>query len=399
MGPLQSFSARVAALVASIVLSAGILTLAVGFGYLVHDDYTQRSALPPEIRAELAAMDSRAILGTLSTEEALRYDEIGDDYYIDPPLVVIAASFAAPLFLMALAGAGAAALLAHRMAQPITVVARQARRIAAGDLAARASGLAPKSRVAEIAGLVEDFDILASKLQASEAALARDAAAIAHELATPLMVVRGTAQALIDGVYAPDQQTIERIIRQTDQMSRIVEDLRVLSLASAHRLILKREVVDLADLVREIEADFTPRITAAGMHFFVEACSAVAIADPARVRQALAVFVENGLRYAAEGKELHIRTSMAADSAAIIVMDRGPGPPEVAGGSIFDAFVRGDASRSRQSGGSGLGLAVAKAIAEAHGGRVGVDKREGGGSVFTLSLTAALVNGNDLESP
>jgi two-component system sensor histidine kinase AdeS len=290
------------------------------------------------------------------------------------------------------AGIAAGALIGSfwggRIAKPIEGVARAAEAIIAGDFTARAP---TDNRLrGEPARLVRNFNRLAEGLEEAERELAGSASAIAHELRTPVTILRARLQAVRDGIFEFSDHEIEGLIGQADLMAALIEDMRLLSLASVHKLDLQLVRVDIAEEVRSVISTLIPALTEAGMLIESELRPSFACADPTRVRQILNALLDNVRRYAADGGVVRIETRATADDALLLVADRGSGIPKGRDAKLlFDRFWRGEPSRSRDTGGTGLGLAVVKALAEAQGGSVSAYNREGGGAVFEIRLPAS----------
>jgi two-component system, OmpR family, sensor histidine kinase AdeS len=274
--------------------------------------------------------------------------------------------------------------LSRRIDRPLEAVAAAARAVSRGDLTARVAG--PGKAFGEIAQLITDFNIMASQLQRAESEMRWQASAIAHELRTPLTVLRGRLQGLSDGVFQAGPTEFKGLIRQVEALARIVDDLRTLSLATAERMELHLERVDLIDEVQAVLAAFEPDLVAAGLEVERDLAQVHVDADGARLRQALLALLDNARRYAASGRVVRIETRTTRETAVLRVADRGPGLPAGVEYRAFERFWRADDSRSRATGGTGLGLAVVRAIAEAHGGAVSARMRKGGGAEFTLLL-------------
>lgn len=275
------------------------------------------------------------------------------------------------------------ARFARQMIVPLESLTHSAKRVAEGDLTARARE--GSIEIGEINALVKDFNRMAENLET----LSHDSrmwnAAIAHELRTPVTILRGRLQGLADGIFAPDNKLFVNLVHQTDGLTRLIEDLRTLSLAqSGHlhiyqeRVNIKSEIESLAELVKD---DFT-----VSHHSLVLKLNpAIIECDVSRFRQVMLAFLENARRYAIPGI---VMVSCEKDPEGVFVHidDEGPGIDLAFASSIWDAFVRTDESRSRQSGGTGLGLAVVKAIVLAHGGRVYCQKSELAGTRFSFWL-------------
>ncbi|WP_447726194.1 ATP-binding protein [Sphingomonas koreensis] len=274
--------------------------------------------------------------------------------------------------------------LAARISDPVHRVAAAARRVAAGDRTVRVA--VTGHGAGETHQLIADFNMMAREMERSEREMRESIAAIAHELRTPLTVLRGRLQGMADGVFAPDAKGIEGLIFQTDTLAQIIEDLRTLSLAMSGRLVMRPTMIDLA-----VEADqaidaFSSELAKAGMLAERDLSPVRLAADGARLRQILIALLDNARRYAASGGLVRIETGADANGAFLRVLDKGPGIAVEDAERLFQRFWRADESRSRDSGGTGLGLAVVKAITEAHGGRASAAPRDGGGACFEVRL-------------
>lgn len=266
--------------------------------------------------------------------------------------------------------------IARRVTAPIHAVAEGAGKIAAGDFSYRIS--APPQLTRELANLIEAFNAQAEALDRSEQRMRFQTAAVAHELRTPLTVLRGYIHGALDGVFPRDDDHMRSLLTQVEDLSRIIDDLRTVSLASSGALILEIKRCDLASEARSVLDALTPQLTKAGLVVEADFAPAVALADPARVRQMLRAVLENALRYAAEGGRLSVSTFVSKGECVARISDRGPGFPP--GHRAFEGFWRADLSRTRATGGSGLGLSVVKALADAQGCVVTIANRRNGGA-------------------
>lgn len=283
-------------------------------------------------------------------------------------------------------GLGVGLYLGRRIARPIESVSRAAAAIARGDLNARAAPVANIS--GEPATLIADFNRMAESLARADRELSETAAAVAHELRTPLTVLRARLQAVLDDVLPLGERDLVALLAQIDMLAAIVDNLDVLSLAGAGRLPLLRQKVDLAEEAAGVVDAMGATFRGVGMVVSRDLQSAPALADRNRVRQALIALLDNAAAYAASGQCVEIRTRLEADQARLDVLDKGPGLPQGSEQTIFDRFWRGEPSRSRASGGTGLGLAVVRAIAEEHGGRATAANRPEGGAHFSIFFPA-----------
>jgi two-component system, OmpR family, sensor histidine kinase AdeS len=277
-------------------------------------------------------------------------------------------------------------LILGRLGRGLGSVALAARRIADGDLTARAALVGFASR--EETQLIGDFNIMSVALQGAERELAESTASIAHELRTPLTILRGRLHGIADGVFALEPKEVEGLLYQVEGLGRLVDDLQTLSLANAQRLILAREKTNLAEEVRRVLASIGPDLEAAGLDVILALESVSLSADGARIRQVISAVLNNACRYAAHSGALRIGTYGEGSDAVLEIIDHGAGLPEDSDSRAFDRFWRGEASRSRNTGGSGLGLSVVRAIVEAHGGSATLANHVGGGAHFAMRLPA-----------
>ena len=297
------------------------------------------------------------------------------------------------IIAVALAAAALASLLgvfvARRLARPLVRLEATAAAVAHGDLSAR-SGLA--DRQDEIGSLGRSFDAMAADLEQGEAARRRFFQDAAHEMKTPLAVIDATAAAVMDGVYSHDDAHLATIREQARILGRVVDDLRTISLADAGVLPLTLAIVGIDEIVTSVVSAFAARAEARGVTLVAEptATPLRVAADRDRLGQAIATMVDNAIRFAPPGGRVTVRsTRPGSGPVRVDVLDDGPGVPAADMGRVFDRLYQADPGRDRASGTSGLGLAIARAIVEAHGGRVGVENRPEGGARFWLELPEA----------
>jgi signal transduction histidine kinase len=292
----------------------------------------------------------------------------------------IAAAFAVLLALV----------IAQRIARPIQAVATAANRMAAGDLASRvklSSLVARDIDRAETGALARAFNHMAESLERQEQTRKAMIADIAHELRTPLAVMQAKLEALEDGVLELSVDEIKRLQHQTGVLSRLVDDLRVLSLAETGQLNLERRRVKLESLARGVTTSFNERASAKRINLtFVSDGETTLEADPDRLTQVLSNLLENALQHTPPEGQVTVKLESDPKNARLSVCDTGSGLPPEALERVFDRFYRSDASRNRSSGGSGLGLAIVRALVELHGGRVRAENRVGGGAQFVVWL-------------
>ena len=291
--------------------------------------------------------------------------------------------------LVAAVGAGAAAVvLAVLMARQIVSPLRRLTAAAQGIAEGRLDQKVDVTSRDEVGQLAEAFNEMARRLELSEGQRQQMLADIAHELRNPLSTIQGNLEAMVDGVVPLESAQVAVVYDQTLVLSRLIEDLRLLSLAEAHQLPLNRQTTDVGELVDRIVGDFQPLAQERHISLDVVAPDSPATADidPQRISQVLANLVSNGLRHVDEGGTMRVELSDLGSQLQVSVRDTGQGIPADDLPHIFDRFYRLDRSRSRSGGGSGLGLAIAKELVEAHGGRIWVDSQVGQGSTFTFTL-------------
>ncbi|KRP58627.1 ATP-binding protein [Pseudomonas trivialis] len=272
--------------------------------------------------------------------------------------------------------------LSRRILMPLNSVAESLRKLADGDLEAQA--VAGEHPIGEAAILVDDFNSMAQRLKRMAQEQAFWNAAIAHELRTPLTILRGRLQGLAEGVFEPDNAQFYSLLGQVEGLTRLIEDLRVVGLADSGYLELHLQNADLAAGIEDDVRLFEPSLTAAGFVLHLDLQRRLMRCDPGRIRQALLALLDNIRRHATPGNvNIHLSTRDAIHY--LRVRDDGPGIDAEFAVHLFEAFQRGENSRSRAQGGSGLGLAVVRAIALAHGGAVSCRRMENGGTLFEFS--------------
>ncbi|MEN4946395.1 ATP-binding protein [Pseudomonas proteolytica] len=279
-------------------------------------------------------------------------------------------------------GVAVAIKLSQRILMPLNSVAASLRRLADGDLDARAA--APDLSLGEAALLVDNFNSMASRLKRMAEEQAFWNAAIAHELRTPLTILRGRLQGLAEGVFQPDTSLFYSLLGQVEGLTHLVEDLRVVGMGDNGYLALELRNVELAEALEAEARLFEPSLENAGFALHLQLRQGLVHCDPGRMRQALRALLDNIARHATPG---NVSVQLGNDERGhfLRVADEGPGIDEAFAVHIFDAFQRGETSRSRAQGGSGLGLAVVRAITLAHGGAVACRTLVSGGTVFELS--------------
>jgi signal transduction histidine kinase len=295
---------------------------------------------------------------------------------IPQPLIAIAllaASFAiALLFLGGMRGFG----------MPLGDIVSAAERVGSGDYSAKLIERGPPF----LRSVARAFNTMTSRLQKQEQ-LRRDLMAdVAHELRTPLSIMRGRLEGIVDGVYPRDEATLAALLDETRLLERLVEDLRTLAHAEGGTLALQKETTDVSVLIGDIVRQFAASAASKGVDLRVETPQTLPLldVDPLRLHEVLANLVANALRYTPNGGSISISAATLDDAVAIAVTDTGEGIPADQLPRIFDRFAKGDDSR-----GSGLGLAIARKLVEAHGGSIEAQSAPRAGTTMTVRLPVA----------
>ncbi len=302
-----------------------------------------------------------------------------------------------------------AAVLAARafrgIATPLADVMAAANAVAEGDLSVRVPVSEHGSH--EFSRLAESFNHMTEELEHADQQRRNLTADVAHELRTPLHIIQGNLEGILDDVYEPTAEHITATLDETRALARLVDDLRLLSLAEAGQLPLVREPVDVTELLADVSTSFSGQAEAMGIALCVEPALNLSngpalspltiIADVGRLDQVLSNMMGNALRHTSSGGTITLRAEPVLSTVEgpieggvrISVRDTGEGIPAEELPYIFDRFWRGDRSRSHAHGaGSGLGLAIARQLVQIHGGHIGVESEPGQGTTFTIELPA-----------
>lgn len=287
--------------------------------------------------------------------------------------------------------------LAGRISRPLVNLTAATKSVAAGDLTVSV----PVRSRGEIRELAISFNSMTEKLALAEELRRNLTADVAHELRTPLTVVRGKLEGMLDGVYPTSSGHLTPILDEIKLLTRLVDDLHLLSLAEAGQLSLEKRAIDIVPLLRDARVNFSPQAADRGVElafdlpgdqldeFVVEV-----LADERRIAQVLGNLLTNALRHTPSGGCVTIAVVPEGEMARVTVTDTGAGIPPDDLPHIFERFWRGEKSRSRAGGGAGLGLAIAKHLVHAHGGEIGVispaitdqSGAETRGTIFHFSL-------------
>lgn len=277
-----------------------------------------------------------------------------------------------------------AVALSNAFLSPLRRIAQAAQRLAAGDFSAR---LQTASRD-EIGQLAADFNQLALALERNEQIRRHLMADVSHELRTPLTVMRAEIEALEEGVRIPSRETFRSLQAEVKLLSTLIDDIYDLSLADVGALNYHKETVELQSLVSDCEAAFRDRFDRAGLHSEMHSQDEPlpVLADSSRIQQLLTNVFENCVRYTNPGGTVRIQCVRNAGGADVIVDDTAPGVATELLPRLFERFFRVESSRNRKTGGAGLGLAICRKIAEAHGGSIHAQASPLGGLRIVISL-------------
>lgn len=267
----------------------------------------------------------------------------------------------------------------RHVASPLRAVMDAADRVADGDYGARVNEYgSPPMRA-----LAGSFNTMVERLQHADR-LRRDLMAdVAHELRTPLSVLQGRLEGLMDGVYPCDDRQLAQLLEETHVLSRLVEDLRTLALSDAGALRLQKESTDIIAVIRDVVRSLQPEADRKSVTLNVTASTGLAPLelDPARIREVVTNLLSNAVRHSPAGGVVQLIVNDTTQDVAVTVSDSGEGMPAEEVERVFDRFYKGSASR-----GSGLGLTIARSIVTAHGGHIEASSHLGRGTVVRFTL-------------
>jgi signal transduction histidine kinase len=278
-------------------------------------------------------------------------------------------------------------LLARAVARPVRGLTEAARAVAAGQLDAQV----PVASRDEVGQLSVAFNEMTRRLKETRRAQTDFVANVSHELRTPLTSIKGTVETLRDGAV-DDIEVRDRFLAtvegETDRLIRLVNDLLLLSRVDSESLPLRLRPVDLAGLARAAVERLAPQAQARSVTVRVEAAEGLPQpeADPDRLAQVLGNVLDNAIKYSPAGGQVVVGVGGAADRLRVSVRDEGPGIAAAELERIGERFYRADKARARAEGGSGLGLSIARALVEAHGGELRIESTEGAGTTVSFTL-------------
>jgi signal transduction histidine kinase len=276
--------------------------------------------------------------------------------------------------------------MAGRIAGPIKKVTERTRRIAEGEYSEMVQ---LETGTTEIDELASGVDHLAHTLKTQQAMKKRMADAYSHEFRTPLAALQSNIEAMIDGLWAPTGERQEGLLSETHRLSRMVSEIDNLVRARDEETPSARTNSDLAEMTERVLRSFETSIKSKeiNLQYDLEPCQAYV--DPDKFGQVIFNLVSNAVKYTNRGGNIRVRTSNSDDRAVFSIMDDGIGISGSDIPHIFDYLYRADESRTRGSGGNGIGLSIVKAVVDAHGGAIEVESSPGMGSSFRVEVAKA----------
>jgi signal transduction histidine kinase len=340
------------------------------------------SLIPSQPGPLLGAMTKVSIVGTLHivhgelpdlNRMALQatYDSIGGNYLIGGLLAGVIA------ILLTF-------LLSRWILSPVKALTKASRQFGKGDFSRRVD----YKGKGELGELAQSFNSMADSLEHNQRLRQNLVADVAHELRTPLSNLKGYLEAIGDGVIQPDEATIHSLNEEATTLSHLIDDLQELSLFDAGQLKINAQPEDITRVIKEAAAAIQPKAAAKGLTLTTdlpETISPVNI-DSHRIKQVLYNLLDNAVAHTGKGGEITLAVQEKNAMVYVSVADTGEGIPAEELPMIFERFYRVDKSRTRATGGSGLGLTIVKRLVEAHGGTITVESHIGKGSTFTFSL-------------
>ncbi|MGW0522918.1 sensor histidine kinase [Crossiella sp. NPDC003009] len=288
------------------------------------------------------------------------------------------------------------AYLAARLLRPVHALAATAERMRDGDTSARVA----VTDAGEIGRLSEVFNELSAHLEQVERQRKDMIGDISHELRSPLTTLRGWLEAAADGQRPMEPELINVLLTETLTLQQLIDDLQDLALAESGQLSLHPRRLTVAETLLSVAVANQAQAAELGVELTVDAEETLVVqADPVRLRQAVANLVSNALRHTPRGGRVTLSVGAQAGEVLITVADNGSGIAPAELDRVFDRFWRAEKSRSRRTGGSGLGLVIVRRLIEAHGGTVTATSTLGQGSAFTLRLPSATEPGTPAVPP
>ncbi|MGC4019059.1 MAG: ATP-binding protein [Muricomes sp.] len=279
--------------------------------------------------------------------------------------------------------AGAGIVFARRISSPIAKTIQITKEISDGNYGIRFES---QINIKELNELMQAVNHMADALENQEKMRRRLTTDVAHELRTPLANVSSHLEAILEGVWEPTPERLQSCYDEIGRLSQLVSDLERLSQAERESIPLEKKPVNLRSVADSVCASFEQELASRNLTCSVTGQASVVLADEKRIRQVAANLLSNAIKYSKETGEIHISVSETKDSGILEVEDNGIGIPKEEISLIFERFYRTDKSRSRKTGGTGIGLTIVKSLVQAHGGTITVKSEVGKGSKFTVTL-------------
>jgi signal transduction histidine kinase len=270
----------------------------------------------------------------------------------------------------------------RRVGRPLGGIVEAAERVASGDFGVRVAEYGPPW----LRSVATAFNSMTARLALQQKQRRDLMADVAHELRTPLTVMQGRLEGMLDGVYPRDEAHLAHVLEETRLLARLVDDLRTLAHSESGTLALEKESTDLTVLLDETVTAFRPEAEARAVAISARIPPELPLIDidPLRIREVITNLLTNAVRYSPDGATVNVEAEAATDAITIRVRDNGPGISADDLPHVFDRFYKG-----ARSGGSGLGLTIARNLMTAHGGTIAAESREGAGATLTITLPIA----------
>jgi signal transduction histidine kinase len=302
-------------------------------------------------------------------------------------IVPASAGAAGPVVLLAgLFGVAAVAVVMvgvlRRVGMPLDAVMDAADRVAGGDYSVRVAEHGPPP----VRALARAFNTMTARLESHDRQRRNLMADVAHELRTPLSVIQGRLEGLLDGVYERDDRQVGDLLEEVHVLSRLIEDLRMLALSEAGALKLQKEPADISALSRDVVRTFAAEAASRNVTLTVDGSvsAPLVVVDPLRIREVLTNLLANALRHTPAHGAVDVRVAAAPTGGVIVdVSDTGSGMTAEEIARAFDRFHKGSESQ-----GSGLGLTIARSFVVAHGGEIRASSEPGRGTTMSFTLPA-----------
>ena len=355
------------------LLSVGVISIWVN--QIVRSEFISYCQRTCEIELGQGMVMVQEMTHYIGTQEQAFLDAFGDSLWLATIVAVIVAIALGVLFSRLISG-------------PMRQLAFSARRIATGDFSQRIS----TSTDDEIGEVSVAFNSMAEQLEKKEESRRQLLADTAHELRNPLSIIQGNLEAWLDGVILPTPEKVASVYDETVLLSRLITDLRELSLAEAGQIELHQEATDLGELVTAEISGIQNRCQDKDITISAELPDKLPqlFIDKDRIRQVLHNLIDNAIRHTPTGGAIKVGASLDTPGwVAVSVSDSGSGIASEDIHLVFDHFYKADRSRQRGHGGAGIGLALVKQFVELHGGKVWAESQTGNGSTFYFTLPTA----------